>query len=157
MARRGANRPLLIVCSLLSYRDSRLRFCRSWKVLTLRQFILLALSSLKKREEKHSNLLLIHVLFYIMISVHCTNLVSAHTQMMRWFTFPKSISITKPQLSSLVIFLSLFLPLSLQKASPTLSSQLWLYFCLALTHKSKNCGFMYFPSFFPPFWVVWWV
>lgn len=47
MERRGANRPLLIVCSLLSYSDSRLRFCRSWKVLTLRQLILLAFSNLK--------------------------------------------------------------------------------------------------------------
>lgn len=50
MERRGANNPLLIVCSLLSYSDSRLRFCRSWKVLTLKQLILLAFSSLKHKK-----------------------------------------------------------------------------------------------------------
>lgn len=54
MARSGANSPLLIVCSLLSYSDSRLRFCRSWKVLTLRQLILLAFSRLKK-EVRHES------------------------------------------------------------------------------------------------------
>ena len=54
MERRGANSPLLIVCSLLSYSDSRLRFCRSWKVLTLKQLILLAFSSLKHTEEPFS-------------------------------------------------------------------------------------------------------
>ena len=38
--------PLAIVCSLLSYRESRLRFCRSWKASTRKQFILFAFSNL---------------------------------------------------------------------------------------------------------------
>lgn len=46
----GAKSPLLIVCSLLSYRESRLRFCRSWKVFTRRQLILLALRRLQAEE-----------------------------------------------------------------------------------------------------------
>lgn len=50
MERRGVKSPLLMVCSLLSYSDSRLRFCRSWKVLTLRQLILLAFSSLEHKD-----------------------------------------------------------------------------------------------------------
>lgn len=43
----GAKSPLLMVCSLLSYRESRLRFCRSWNVFTRRQLILLALRRLQ--------------------------------------------------------------------------------------------------------------
>ena len=51
MERSGANSPLLMVCILLSYSESRLRFCRSWKVLTLKQLILFAFRSLKHKEE----------------------------------------------------------------------------------------------------------
>lgn len=75
MERRGAKSPLLMVCSLLSYSDSRLRFCRSWKVLTRKQLILLAFSSLKQ------NLLFISFcfdLFSFIISARCRNTSGLH-------------------------------------------------------------------------------
>lgn len=57
--RRGANSPLLMVCSLLSYSERRLRFCRSWKVLTLKQLILLAFRSLRCRKVEIASIYLV--------------------------------------------------------------------------------------------------
>lgn len=51
MARREAKVPLAKVWILLSYRDSRERFCKSWNALARTQCILLALSSLGRGEE----------------------------------------------------------------------------------------------------------
>lgn len=54
MAFRGVNVPLARVWILLSYRDNRDKFSRSWKTLTRTQWILLAFNSLKERKkERH--------------------------------------------------------------------------------------------------------
>lgn len=135
MERRGANSPLLIVCSLLSYSDNRLRFCRSWKVLTLKQLILLAFSSLKHKENLFRICYLsvfVYLFSFFFISVHC-RIKDKHTQLMR-FSFLKYISSAKP-----LLFVSSVPPFCL---SCPVYAVMIMYF-LAMTHKSENLGFMY--------------
>lgn len=143
MERRGANRPLLMVCSLLSYSDNRLRFCRSWKVLTLRQLILLAFSSLRhKRRQNSICYLSVFVLLFSFISPRAAQTkINTHTvNEIIYFlgcettTFLSPVVVFPPTISSPVPPCSLVYPLH----------TLVIIFFLATTHKSENCGFIYF-------------
>lgn len=143
MERRGANSPLLIVCSLLSYSDSRLRFCRSWKVLTLKQLILLAFSSLKHRDEPFSICYLSAAVLLIWLYYLC----ALHKQDLNTYPVNEIIYFCKMQQNHYSSPLSspshYFFPI----ASPTLSTVMIIFF-LAMTHKSENCGFIYFHFLF---------
>lgn len=119
MARRGVNSPLLMVCSLLSYSDSTLRFCRSWKVLTLKQFILLAFNNLKDKQESLRCFIYLCFISFIII-VH-------KTKVMQNLSFSDASGTAKPLLFFPVLFLiSLCLPLPL----PSPHTHDYIIFCL---------------------------
>lgn len=125
MERKGLKSPLLMVCSLLSYNDSRLRFCRSWKVLTLKQLILLAFSNLK-----HTQLLLFTQPFVHLYKLIILSLTQKYKTPWRFlFVYLKR---AKP----LIFFPHLSFTLCLPPPSPALLPQMRLYLFLAMTHKS---------------------
>lgn len=62
MARSDEKVPLAMVCSLLSYSESRLRLWRSWNASTRRQAILLAFSNLKDTAKWRRRLILLSLL-----------------------------------------------------------------------------------------------
>lgn len=131
MERRGLKSPLLMVCSLLSYNDSRLRFCRSWKVLTLKQLILLAFSNLKHTV----SFLLFTLRFVHLYKLIILSLTQKHKYTWRFlFVYLKR---AKP-----FVFSFPSLTLWLLPPFPTLLPQFWL-FLLVMRHKLEDCSLFY--------------
>lgn len=102
--RRGAKSPLLMVCSLLSYSDSRLRFCRSWKVLTLRQLILLAFSSLEHKDCGF----VIHPTCLTVLVLLCVWAAENKDEHIWWRLFCKSVAPFSASYTVLLIYLDIY-------------------------------------------------